>query len=118
MVLQPDGKIVVGGTADTGINRDFALARFQNTITASSEEIHENSGLVLYPNPTKSILNIKLPANTLTITGVKIYNMLGQMVYNSNKGDAQISTANLETGIYSIGVTTISGSWQSKFIKE
>jgi uncharacterized delta-60 repeat protein len=118
MVLQPDGKIVVGGTADTGINRDFALARFENTITASTEEVRENSGLVLYPNPAKNILNIKLPVNNRAITGIKIYNLLGQMVYNSNKGNAQISTANLETGIYSIDITTNSGSWQSKFIKE
>lgn len=118
MVLQPDGKIVVGGTADTGINRDFVLARFQNSITAGTEEVTVNPGLILYPNPAKSILNIKLPKNNLAITGIKIHNLLGQLVYSSNKGDTRINIANLETGIYSIAVTTGSGSWQSKFIKE
>ncbi|MFP5436550.1 MAG: T9SS type A sorting domain-containing protein [Bacteroidia bacterium] len=118
MVLQPDGKIVAGGTTDTGINRDFALARYENLITSGIEEITEKHGLVVYPNPGKGLLNIKLPVNNAAITGIKMYNMLGQMVYSSNKGDTSISIVNLEAGIYSIAVTTGSGSWQSKFIKE
>lgn len=120
MVLQPDNKIVMGGTTDIGINRDFALARFQNDIDLGNEDFTAvTSNLVLYPNPAKSILNIKLPNQTgVTITGVTVYNTLGQMVYNTTKNTDKIDLGHLQSGIYTIKVATGKSEWNGKFIKE
>ncbi len=37
LLLQPDNKIVLAGTTDNGITRDFALARLENCINVSSQ---------------------------------------------------------------------------------
>lgn len=118
MVLQPDNKIVVAGTTDTGINRDFAIARYDNTILSAKSFI-TNHDLFLYPNPANGIINIEFPVrNDLRVTKVEIYNMLGQMVYSEDKGSDKINVSNLQTGIYHLKATTNKGDWSGKFIKD
>jgi len=75
--------------------------------------------IAVYPNPARDVLNIKLPENSnLNVTGCTVFNMLGQIVFESNGEVSQVETANYATGIYSIVLKTDKGSWFGKFIKE
>lgn len=74
----------------------------------------------LFPNPTKDILNIKLPENIyVTIKNIKIANSLGQLVLEQKvQNDPAIDVSQLETGIYLITLTTNYGHWNGKFVKK
>lgn len=74
--------------------------------------------ITLYPNPTKDILNIGLPNNyTFRIAQCSIYNMLGQVIYQS-KQNVQIDTSRFPSGLYNVVLKTDQGDWFGKFIKE
>lgn len=118
MVLQPDHKIVVGGTTDTGINRDFALVRLNNSIILDAEDFGENSTMdvTLYPNPAKNIINLSSGGDAASIIDYSIYDMLGKAIYSGS--DLQIDTTNFRSGIYTIHINTDKGVVNKKFIKE
>ncbi len=118
MVLQPDHKIVVGGTTDTGINRDFALVRFNNTITLGSNDRNDiPNSVILYPNPVKNILNIA-GADAAGIIAYSIFDMLGKVIYKGTGENLQVDTQNFSSGIYNVVITTDKGIVNRKFIKE
>lgn len=117
MILLPDNKIIVAGTTDTGINRDFAMARYNNIVELGVADFTPNTDLILYPNPVNDILHIKTKED-LEIMNYSIYNMLGQMVYKDSGANLEIPTANFSKGIYNLSINTNKGSVSKKFIKE
>lgn len=115
--LQSNNKIIVAGTTYDGINNNFALTRLNNTIL-NIEDISENqTDLVIYPNPVKDLLNIKLNGE-ISMTDYTIYNLLGQAIYKNNDNTAEVDTENLSKGIYTIQINTSKGVLNKKFIKE
>lgn len=70
--------------------------------------------LIIYPNPTTGILNIKVPAFA-PFEGAVIYNSVGQQVIISNTATIDVST--LANGVYFIGIETTAGRMHRKFIK-
>jgi uncharacterized delta-60 repeat protein len=121
MLLQSDNKIVVAGTTDTGINRDFALVRYENTVDLGNPDFdtNTNTNLILYPNPTAGSINIQFPDRMdVAITSVSIYNVLGQTVFSESKGSNKIDVGNLQPGIYVLKATTATAGRSAKFIKE
>lgn len=116
MVLQPDHKIVVGGTTDTGINRDFALVRFNNAITLDVKDNDVTPGsIVLYPNPVKNILNLS-DSGSNPVIDYTIYDMLGKVVHKGNS--PQADTSGFSRGIYIMLINTDKGIVNKKFVKE
>ena len=71
------------------------------------------AGIVVYPNPTKDILNI---STTLDIT-VSLYNMTGKLL-RSNVTDKQINLRNLPQGIYFLQINYEGKIYNKKIIKE
>jgi hypothetical protein len=63
------------------------------------ENFESNQNIIIYPNPSKGIININKNYQTLEIL---IYNSLGQIVKNLNTEDInnQIDISNLNNGIY------------------
>jgi hypothetical protein len=112
-------------------NGDYTCEMTNECGTTITMQLHVNAGCLgidemaayknkisLYPNPTKDILNIKLPENNnLKVTQCTISNMLGQIVYQS-PAYTKIDTGNLTTGIYNVALKTDKGNWFGKFIKE
>lgn len=89
------------------VGKDFVL---------STQDITQTTEAILYPNPTKDVLNIK--AN-LSITSYMIYDTQGKMVLKSAVEHNQIPMANLPSGIYMIQLSTKEGSLPLlKIIKE
>ncbi|RZJ59418.1 MAG: T9SS type A sorting domain-containing protein, partial [Flavobacterium sp.] len=117
MVVQPDNKIVVAGTTDTGINRDFSLVRFKNSIALGSSKFEAGAGLILYPNPVKDILHLQATDAT-GIIDYSIYNMLGKLLDKSTGDSLKVDVSDFSSGIYNVHINTNKGTLSKKFVKE
>ncbi len=117
IILQQDGKIVITGTGGTNPLFTAGLSRYNNNLTTSiNDAVTQQLNGTIYPNPTSSILNVKLEMlnepTTLTIT-----NILGEIVLTetATTQHATLSTQHLNSGIYFLQV---GNSKAVKFIKE
>jgi hypothetical protein len=73
----------------------------------------------LYPNPTKSVLNISTK-ETIEVKSISIYNPLGQLVLvipNAEKV-SKIDVSSLTTGNYFIKINSDKGSSNARFVKD
>lgn len=75
----------------------------------------ENSKLLVYPNPAKSTVSIKLSNNT-KIEKVEIYSILGEKIITkkSEKDTVNINVSDLASGVYFIKTQTITKELFSK----
>jgi uncharacterized delta-60 repeat protein len=85
--------------------------------SATGESEIKQSDLLVYPNPVRDVLNIKVKDSS-EIQSVVIRNQLGQAVNGTIQGPSAISTKNLPNGIYFIEVATKKGVSIQKFIKQ
>ncbi|HEY0045641.1 MAG TPA: T9SS type A sorting domain-containing protein [Flavobacterium sp.] len=115
--LQSDNKIIVAGTTFDGINKNFALTRFNNNVLDVAAISENHTDFVIYPNPVKDLLNINLEEE-VNITDYTIYNLVGQVISKKLGNEPWVSTENLSKGIYMIQINTSNGSFNKKFIKE
>lgn len=105
IALQQDGKIVLAGRSHTGINFDFALVRFNNTITTDLKAFETKAiELTVQPNPfsTETML---LSSSTLINATITLYNSLGNSVKtitNVYGNIVAISRDKLPSGFYFI----------------
>jgi VCBS repeat-containing protein len=82
--------------------------------TASVDDFNDLNQLVVFPNPSNDMLNIKLSAG-ITLYKVKIYNTLGQMVLETQ--DLKFPIENLASSTYFIKIFTSKGLTTRNFIK-
>ena len=111
MTIQSDDKIIAVGYS----GNDFALARY-NGNTLSINEFGLNKQIILYPNPTKNLLNIDLQNNQSDKDEFKIVDINGRIILNGNliNGLNQINIENLAKGLYIFNL----GEINQKFIKD
>jgi hypothetical protein len=74
----------------------------------------KKSTINIYPNPVKSILNIKTDDKIKTI---ELYDEIGRKVKNLSKSNV-INLENLSKGIYYLKIQTEKSSSVEKIIKE
>lgn len=75
-----------------------------------NEKVNVKNNVVLYPNPTKNILNIKIENNsTFYNKKVYIYTLDGKLIFTSNFQDLEISInlENFKTGIYIVKIPAL-----------
>lgn len=77
------------------------------TSTVNIEPVPE-PGLLLYPNPVSSILNLELQNTGEVYSTVKLFNITGQAVFNAEiaKSRLQINVRDLDAGLYIITVNS------------
>lgn len=87
-------------------------------LISSVKDINWGSDMVIYPNPTTNVLNLKSPTNEKL--SYKIINSLGQTFNtgNLNSYENAIEVSNLNKGIYFIEIRSENGNKLMKFIKE
>ena len=107
------GSHTITMTANGSVNCNFTLIV---EAALSNEDFNPNSNIVIYPNPTNSILNIKGEFNSLE--KIAVYNMLGQVVMENvvSGNENQLNVSSLANGIYH--VRFIDSKKTVKFIKE
>ncbi len=98
-----------------GSNRGIASIPF----SVLSEEDFNTIQFMLYPNPTKDILNVVLPSN-IEKAQVEIYSVLGKKVLVSklNKYFNKIEVSNFNSGIYLIKIITDKAYSVKQFVKK
>ncbi len=92
--------------------------KYNNATSLSNVEFEENT-TILYPNPTKNILNIqsKLPLEHFTMYDINGRILMSQPLTNSQT-EYQVDTSNLSQGIYFVKIQTDLGIQTEKIIKE
>lgn len=116
--LQSDNKIIAAGNTFNGVTNDFAMTRYTNTVL-NITDFTIDTDVMLYPNPTTGILNIKTSDSIeYEIQEFSVYNMLGQMVYNNSDDKTIIDTRSFPNGIYNLQIKTSKGLINKKFIRE
>ncbi len=105
MALQPDNKIVVAGTTDTGINRDFALARYDNT-ALGTPQFENISKIIVYPNPVGDTLYV---SGELFGKEYLIYNMEGKILLQGTASPVGIPVHELRNGLYLVRIGSNQG---------
>ncbi len=129
-----DYKVSLLATTSSGLpNIDYIQIISNSGRLASAEDCNvETSGVVnsidtytygniiIYPNPTDNILNIKTSNSQETIKQVVIYNLSGIQVYNSvfNTNKLTINISTLQEGIYIIKIKTNYNSYNKKLTIE
>lgn len=90
---------------------DFTL----NLATLSVDEFELNA-LAVYPNPAQDVLNIDYKSE---LTGVKIYNLLGQEVLNRTTATSQLKLdiSEFTSGMYIVKLFTEEGEHSFRIVK-
>jgi murein DD-endopeptidase MepM/ murein hydrolase activator NlpD len=71
----------------------------------------------IFPNPTNSILNIRLINNDLDIKNISIFDLTGKKIFNQNHFTQTIDVSNLSNGLYLIEIETNEENYKGKIIK-
>lgn len=79
-----------------------------------STPANEANNVVLYPNPTKNTLNIE---SENQVKAISIADMTGKTVLHLENPASQIDISGLATGIYSVTVSSDTGTKTQKLIK-
>jgi Secretion system C-terminal sorting domain len=87
-----------------------------NTTVLSTKQFDGISGLSIYPNPAKNILNIT--SDSFETKTVSIYNVLGKVVLTANVTNAPLNIANLAKGVYVVKVTEADKTATRKLVIE
>jgi YVTN family beta-propeller protein len=78
------------------------------------------AGIDIFPNPASG--EIRVIGNQCSVSGVEVFNLLGEKIYTSpitdNRAPITINVADFPNGVYVVKVRTEKGMEVSKFIKE
>ncbi|WP_179376063.1 T9SS type A sorting domain-containing protein [Winogradskyella wichelsiae] len=101
-----------GSQSGYGQALDFTL----NLATLSTETFERNA-LAVYPNPTKDVLNIDYRSN---LTGVTVYNVVGQEVLRRNieASQLQLDLSEFTSGVYIVKLLSEEGQHSFRVVKE
>lgn len=86
-----------------------------NILSLSMEGFPSLEELVIFPNPSSTLLHLKVPQD-LKVQEVIFYNTIGQKIQTSTETSWNI--ADFASGVYFVKVFTNSGMKQFRFIKE
>lgn len=107
----PTTQSLCGGNLSSG--NSVLSGNVQNTLLGTPD--FENQVLMLFPNPVREILTVKL--GTLTTGKITIFNNLGQLVLSEVMQQEQVNVSALQSGMYMIQFEADNKSYVSKFIK-
>ena len=86
-----------------------------NTVILGVNQPDLKSQLLLYPNPTSEHITIEKP-ESLNITEIKVFNALGQLLYQSN-WSPNIKTSSLSSGVLFVKFYTNQGTINKTVLK-
>ena len=115
--IQSDGKIIIGGafTSYNDIARN-SIARINGGNELNTSDFEKNN-IVIYPNPTHSVLNLSVNEG-ISLDKVTIVDSTGKVVLEQNENLTSINVEKLAKGVYILTAYSEGGKYQEKFIKE
>jgi len=116
-VIQSDGKIVLCGYADNGVDYDVVLARYYLYGTLSSEtENNSETGIAISPNPTKGLVHL-VYGNHEDVGRVLLTSSDGKKVMDFSTNDNQVDLSDLPAGIYYVQVFYQNTFYSTKILR-
>lgn len=99
-------------------DNDTNLAGWTANVTCSNlaTEDFKQQSIELYPNPTKTILNINI-GNSTNLDKITVTDLTEKIILQT-QNTTKINVADLAVGIYIIEVNAGDKKFQSKFVKE
>lgn len=86
---------------------------------STNENSWNDKQIYLYPNPANNEFNVAIdPSIQDQIRAIKIYNLLGELVFSSNKYLKTISSANFSAGMYVVKISSSEFEISKKLIIE
>ena len=118
-------------TLDYSVNYIDDINIFRTTNNKSMEVTDADAGLlgtdrdmvdvVVYPNPTKDVVNVECTMNNVQGSGIEVIDVYGKVVRNvvgaNNDSPTQINVSGLAAGMYFVRVTTDKGVVTRPFVK-
>jgi hypothetical protein len=107
--------VATGGSFSTTESKAFTNNALSNTAFESLNDVY------VYPNPTKSVLNIAIPNGVELPSNITITNSIGQIIGNkkvSSTDDLSINTLSLSNGVYFVTISNSNETKTLRFIKE
>ena len=88
--------------------------------TVGIDENILNQSVDIYPNPTSSILTIKVNQDDLSIQNGKVFDMYGKLMKDitSQNEITQIDVSSFAPGVYFLQLQTNRGAINKKFVKK
>lgn len=117
-VIQPDGKIIIGGGFRSYNGADvYYLARINNTVILETGSFTIDSNFKVFPNPTQNEIIIEL--NELSNTKLQVVDINGRILMNQplNHKTNKVNTSNLPIGTYSFKISSDKGVEIAKIVK-
>lgn len=112
-----DGKLDIATASGNSNNATVLTNCFLNT---EIQELKKNTDISVYPNPNNGVFTVT--TNNFVIKMIKIYNVLGEDVYNTSiaeeKASYEMKLFHLPNGIYFIKLCNEKSNVMKKFIKE
>ena len=105
-------------SANNGTTGSELWMLHESALSIEKETINSIVDVNIYPNPTSSILNLKV--NNQQIKEVKIYNLMGKEVVKKSSRESKIENINisqLSTGMYLIQIKTDVSTFTKKIMK-
>ena len=124
MAIQPDGKIILGGSSDTSI----ALARYTNAsiVTGTIHLTLQKQKPLIFPNPihNEAMLQYtlekeeRISINVYDINGRIAKTILSNQTQSSGIQKQQMNLEDLKAGTYIIRISNGDGDMEVKIVKE
>ncbi|MBU2926896.1 M1 family aminopeptidase [Winogradskyella psychrotolerans] len=86
------------------VDPDYHLISKNNVATLSTSDLDFNSEIIIYPNPTTSVINIIKP-EFIEVKMIKIYNSLGQVLMQQDWA-AEVDLKTLASGVLFVQIQT------------
>ncbi|WP_347924196.1 M43 family zinc metalloprotease [Pontimicrobium sp. SW4] len=116
--LKADDNTVIVSGGDYGASE---TTKVSTMVTLRGNKYFVDNRISIYPNPTNSILNIKLANRNDLPDAYKVYNLLGQLVKENqvkNTSQLNVDVSSLSNGLYFIKVIKNGASLSLPFIKK
>ncbi len=105
----------IGGTYNITINKSTGAYNFSTSLGMNENNL---SKLLIYPNPTNSIINIEI--QNAEINSLFVFDILGRLIktQKANGSKSQINIQELPNAIYLLEVKTDRGNKTVKIVKQ
>ena len=87
---------------------------FKFTGSLGVNKFMANSKIVIYPNPTNSVINFETDQDIISVTIVDVFGRITKKPIQTNN---QIDVSDLSSGLYYIEINTANGIFIEKFVK-
>ena len=122
LALQPDKKILLGGTYWNAGLEYLALVRFENSFDFTNTQVKEGldiQPLQVFPNPVGDMLNLVIPAGKWGL--IQMTDIFGRKIsewsLGENRFQTQLSLSGIPPGIYIVALSGQAGTRTVKIVK-